>query len=126
MKTCSARRRWGWRGSRRRASSPYTSRAGSSPTPVSSRGPWRRAAGPGRAEGAGVVGGGGVGGGVAVRIATGARRGHCAGKVIVPDEPLNLRAQQRLIVRVQPVDQMGGETAAQPSIGANGADLVRF
>ncbi|MGB7156929.1 MAG: hypothetical protein WBD40_02615 [Tepidisphaeraceae bacterium] len=31
-------------------------------------------------------------------------KGHFDGKVIVPDEPLDLPANQRLLVHVQPVD----------------------
>jgi hypothetical protein len=31
-------------------------------------------------------------------------KGHFDGKVIVPDEPLQLRPNQRLIVHVQPVE----------------------
>jgi hypothetical protein len=31
-------------------------------------------------------------------------KGHFDGKVIVPDEPLNLPANQRLLVHIQPVN----------------------
>jgi hypothetical protein len=32
-------------------------------------------------------------------------KGHFDGKVIVPDEPLELRANQRLIMHIQPVEE---------------------
>jgi hypothetical protein len=32
-------------------------------------------------------------------------KGHFDGKVIVPDEPLNLPANQRLLVHIQPVNE---------------------
>jgi hypothetical protein len=45
--------------------------------------------------------------------------GHFDGRVIVPDEPLDLPRNQRLIVHVQTV---GGPTAA----GVDGKTLLRF
>ena len=50
-------------------------------------------------------------------------KGHFDGKVIVPDEPVNLPAGQRLIVRLQPE-----ATAATPGPpqGVSGASLLRF
>ncbi|MFL6230610.1 MAG: hypothetical protein ACJ741_17705 [Pyrinomonadaceae bacterium] len=52
-------------------------------------------------------------------------KGHFDGKVIVPDEPVNLPAGQRLIVRIEPADGpvAGGAEGAR---GIPGQSLVRF
>jgi hypothetical protein len=49
-----------------------------------------------------------------------AMKGHFDGKVIVPDEPVDLPVNQPLIVRVEPADG-----AATPP-GVPGAALLRF
>ena len=52
-------------------------------------------------------------------------KGHFDGRVIVPDEPLDLPAQQRVIVHVQPVGD-AGQGATFRSNGVAGAALLQF
>ena len=52
-------------------------------------------------------------------------KGHFDGKVIVPDEPVNLPAGQRLIVRLERADGPGA-VSGNGSFGVAGQSLVRF
>lgn len=49
-----------------------------------------------------------------------AMKGHFDGKVIVPDEPVDLPVNQPLIVRIEPVN------GAPPPRGVAGVGLLRF
>jgi hypothetical protein len=55
-------------------------------------------------------------------------KGHFDGKVIVPDEPLNLPANQRLLVHVQPVDERVTDFRSWIGLGARVPlnDAARF
>ena len=39
---------------------------------------------------------------------------HTDGKVIIPDEPVELREGERFIVTLEPLDEDNGETAKKP------------
>ena len=51
-------------------------------------------------------------------------KGHFDGKVIVPDEPLNLPVNQRLLVRVEPIDGQPGARPSRPVGLAKGEFVV--
>ena len=52
-------------------------------------------------------------------------KGHFDGKVIVPDEPLDLPKHQRLIVHIEPVGEAGSPAGPGPR-GIDGGQLLKF